>query len=497
MAKDNGGVIGVLNTPTSTSASGVWQLMSEYQARLSGTWPAPFNIGSSSARFNSGSSDYLNRTPSTTTDRQKATLSFWTKYSDDTSGNVGRLFNFGLYPNGTLIYFGDGAYKGKLLIDNYAATVATIGLVTTQLFRDYSAWYHIVVAFDTTQATASNRVKLYVNGTQVTTFDAAVYPSQNENLFFNFSSSTYQIGKNHQPAYFSGYLAETYMIDGQQLTPSSFGQTDSTTGIWIPKAYTGTYGTNGFYLNFSNASSLGTDASGNGNNFTVNNLTSVDQSKDHPTNNWCTLNPLFPLNDNLAFANGNLQATKASGSATGSYYGNFGVNAGKWYWEMKCTATGGADQWIGVGQMRTLAPSGYPGNDTYCIAAGHTNAALRYNGSNVGTYTMATWTAGDIIMMALDMDNSKVYWGKNGTWQNSGSPAAGTGAYTNSTIFDGNFIMPVGSLYQSGGDVSYNFGQPSLSVSGGYSDGNGYGNFTYQPPSGYLALCTNNLASNG
>jgi hypothetical protein len=100
-------------------------------------------------------------------------------------------------------------------------------------------------------------------------------------------------------------------------------------------------------------------------------------------------------------------------------------------------------------------------------------------------------------MMALDMDNSKVYWGKNGTWQNSGNPAAGTGSYTNSTIFDGNFINPVGSLYQSGGDVSYNFGQPSLSVSGGYSDGNGYGNFSYQPPSGFLALCTNNLASNG
>ena len=292
-----------------------------------------------SARFNSGSSDYLNRTPSSTTDRQKATLSFWTKYCDDTSGNVGRLFNFGLYPSGTLIYFGDGAYKGKLLIDNYSSTTQTISLITTQLFRDYSAWYHIVVAFDTTQATASNRVKLYVNGTQVTTFDTATYPSQNENLFFNFSSSTYQRGKNHQPAYFSGYLSEVNFIDGQQLTPSSFGETDTDTGIWKPKAYTGTYGTNGFYLKFANSASLGTDSSGNGNNFTVNNLTSIDQTTDTPTNNFCTMNPL-DVAPNQTFTEGNLAVLWSA--LNKSNRANFAVDTGKWYWEVKVTSVSGA-----------------------------------------------------------------------------------------------------------------------------------------------------------
>ena len=147
--------------------------------------------------------------------------------------------------------------------------------------------------------------------------------------------------------------------------------------------------------------------------------------------------------------------------------------------------------------MRTLTPSGYPGNDTYCVAAGHANSALRYANVNVGSYTMASWTAGDIISIALDMDNSKVYWGKNGTWQNSGDPAAGTGAYTNATIFDGNFIMPVGALYQSNGDVEYNFGSPSFTISSGNADGNGYGNFEYAVPSGFYALNTKNLATYG
>jgi hypothetical protein len=289
-------------------------------------------------------------------------------------------------------------------------------------------------------------------------------------------------------------MSEFINVDGQALTPSSFGASNSS-GVWYPIAYQGTYGTNGFYLKFANSASLGTDSSGNTNTFTVNNLTSVDQSTDTELNNFCTLNPLFPQNDSLAFANGNLQATKASGSATGSYYANFGVSAGKWYWEMKCNAVGGNDQWIGIGQMRTLTPSGYPGNDTYCIAAG-SGGEVRYNNVTVSTYTMASWTAGDIIMVALDMTNSRVYWGKNGTWQNSGNPATGTGAYTNSTIFDGNFIFPVGSLYQSSGDVAYNFGSPIYSANS-YTDGAGYGNFSYAVPSGYYALCTKNLNTYG
>jgi hypothetical protein len=435
-----------------------------------------------SLRFNAGSSDYLNRTPSSTTDRQKATLSFWTKYSDDTSGNVGRLFNFGLYPNGTLIYFGDGAYKGKLLIDSYVSTSATIGLVTTQLFRDYSAWYHIVVAFDTTQATASNRVKLYVNGTQVTTFDASVYPSQNENLFFNYSSSTYQIGKNHQPAYFSGYLAETYMIDGQQLTPSSFGETDFDTGIWKPKAFSGSFGTNGFYLQFKNSASLGTDSSGNGNTFTVNNLTSVDQSTDTPTNNFCTLNNLDG-GTNGTFTEGNLQlATSSAGYSTTR--ASFGVSAGKWYWEAKLSSGTAAD--IGINTSSTDIANtnqflGYPSTGYAYSTSG--NKAT----NNTNTAYGSSYTTNDIIGVAFDADNGTLVFYKNGTTQGT--------AFTGLT---GNTYHPAVSDDSGSSACTWqmNFGSPMYSANS-YTDGAGYGNFSYAVPSGYYALNTKNLATYG
>jgi hypothetical protein len=446
-----------------------------------------YNI-TNSLRFNSGSSDYLNRTPSSAGNRRTWTWSAWFKLHN--SGTDKRFLVAETDANNLV----DFAFSAGIIYLGIYESASWKELVTTAVYRDPSAWYHIVVAVDTTQATSSNRVKLYVNGSQVTSFSTSTYPSQNYQTAIN-NTVNQKIGNYQNNLYYSGYMSEVYLIDGQALDATSFGETDEDTGIWKPKAYTGTYGTNGFYLQFKNSASLGTDSSGNGNTFTVNNLTSVDQSTDTPTNNFCTLNPLFPQNDNLAFANGNLQAVKPSGSATGSYYANFGVTTGKWYWEMKCTATGGSDQWIGIGQMRTLVPSGYAGNDTYCVAAGH-GGEVRYNGTTVSSYTMASWTAGDIIMVALDMTNSRVYWGKNGTWQDSGDPVTGTNPYTNATIFDGNFIHPVGSLYQSSGDVSYNFGSPPYSANS-YTDGAGYGNFSYQPPANYFALCTKNLSLYG
>ncbi len=501
MAKENGGVIGIINTPTSTTASGVWALQDQYEAKRNGNWPLTPFVSPYSARFNSGSSDYLNRTPSSTTDRQKATLSFWTKYCDDTSGNVGRLFNFGLYPSGTLIYFGDGAYKGKLLIDNYSSTTQTISLITTQLFRDYSAWYHIVVAFDTTQATASNRVKLYVNGTQVTTFDTATYPSQNENLFFNFSSSTYQIGKNHQPAYFSGYLSEVNLIDGQQLTPSSFGASNAS-GVWYPIPYTGSYGTNGFNLKFTNASSLGTDSSPNGNNFTVNNLTSVDQSIDSTLNNFCTLNPLDPAGTVVGtMTEGNLQVVNTSNANDFSGRGTVSVSTGKWYWEVKCiSSSGGFDNYtIGIDNVDSKITTGtqYIGYTSTSYAY-YANGGTKINNNSFVSYG-ASFTAGDIIGVALDLTNGFIYFSKNGTFQNSGVPTSGaTGTGNAFSSLSGTYtpaVSDTGSVTTC--TMAMNFGAPPYSVTGGFADGNGYGNFSYAVPSGYYALCTANLNTYG
>ena len=434
-------------------------------------------------------SKYLSRTFGSAGNQKTITISFWIKRSALSSAN--EIISQG---SGSACHITfDSSNQIEMNLRNSVDGGSNVFLITSQLFRDVSAWYHIVLALDTTQATNTNRAKLYVNGTQVTAFSTTTYPSQNGNLFFN-EASAMEIGKAvGGSSYFDGSMASVYFIDGQALTPSSFGETDATTGIWKPKSYSGTYGTNGFFLRFASSGSLGTDSSGNGNNWTVNNTPT--QTLDTPSNVFAVLNPLFPFNDNLTFSNGNLRATKPSGSATGSFYGSFGVTAGKWYWKMKCNAVGGNDQWIGIGQMRTLTPSGYPGNDTYCVAAG-SGGEVRYNGTTVSSYTMASWTSGDTIMIALDMTNSRVYWGKNGTWQDSGDPVAGTNPYTNATIFDGNFIMPVGSLYQSNGDVSYNFGNgyfTTTAISSPYSDGAGLGKFQYQPPTGYYALCTKNI----
>jgi len=246
----------------------------------------PLILGSNSAsgynvanslRFNRGSLDQLTRTLSSTTDRQKSTWSCWMKKCDFTNEQI----FFGYTTAEFVIYTNADSFR----ISNSDGVVF---LYSTALQRDPSAWYHFVVAIDTTQATASNRIRMYVNGTEITSFSSSGYPTQNTNLKMNVSGKTMAIGSDGTSA-FNGYMSEHYWIDGQQLTPSSFGETDTLTGIWKPKAYTGSFGTNGFYQKYANSAALGTDSSGNGNTFTVNNLTSVDQSTDTCTNNFCTL----------------------------------------------------------------------------------------------------------------------------------------------------------------------------------------------------------------
>ena len=496
MAKDNGGVIGVLNTPTSTSASGVWQLMSEYQARLSGTWPAPFNLGSSSARFNSGSSDYLSRTPASAGSRTTWTWSAWVKRSD-ISRSSGAYGMFGCSPSGEDTIRFDSATAGNQ-INYYVYTGGYVGqLNTTALYRDVASWYHIVCVWDTTNATSTDRMRMYINGSRVTAFGTATYPSLNavSNINNNVLTDIGWYRPSTTTGYFDGYMSEVYFIDGQALTASSFGQTDSTTGIWIPKAYTGTYGTNGFYLNFSNSASLGTDASGNGNNFTVNNLTSVDQSKDHPTNNFATLNPLL-YSTLITYTEGNLKFTNTA-TAQRMVASSIAPTTGKWYAECRVTSLGGNYPQIGVLDTSIYTMDTYVG--ALARGYGYASHGQVYNNAAALTTGLATYTTNDIIGVALDLDNNYVYFSKNGTFINSGVPTSGSSGTGGWAITDGYDYSFGSSSLDAGTDpvFDWNFGSPFYTVSGGYSDGNGYGNFTYQPPSGYLALCTNNLASNG
>ena len=240
--------------------------------------------------------------------------------------------------------------------------VAVAAASSTAVFRDPSAWYHVVVAIDTTQATAANRIKLYVNGNQVTAFSTATYPAQNYDTSFNKASTAQEIGRraSNSDLFLDGYMAEVNWIDGQALTPSSFGETDSITGVWKPKAYSGTYGTNGFELNFSDnsastAATIGKDYSGNGNNWTPNNISvtagaTYDSMTDVPTltsataANYCVLNPLATSNGTLN--DGNLTWSPSGNNA--SVWSSFAVNTGKWYFEMTKGTSG--DAFISISQ---------------------------------------------------------------------------------------------------------------------------------------------------
>jgi hypothetical protein len=286
-------------------------------------------------------------------------------------------------------------------------------------------------------------------------------------------------------------MTEVYFIDGQQLTPSSFGETDEDTGIWKPKAYTGTYGTNGFYLQFKNSASLGTDSSGNGNTFTVNNLTSIDQTTDTPTNNFSTMNSVSSFGT-VTFAEGNNQVNVADNTANAT--STFMVSSGKWYWEVKQT--------VGTLAMVGIRPEGMNYNQNSLFNLTGTNQGYYYYGDSgnirpANTAYGNTFGVNDIIGVALDLDNNKLYFSKNGTFQNSGVPtsgATGTGAVSIATSG-----LTWGFSFTSGGNsdtIQCNFGNPPYSANS-YTDGAGYGNFSYAVPSGYYALNTKNLANFG
>ena len=446
-----------------------------------------------SLRFNSGSSDDLNRTFTTPTNNKIFTWSGWVKRSS--LGTMSTIFR--TIANGSNVSTGFRFEETSNIFRFFFFNASDGDLQTTQVFRDVSAWYHLVVAVDTTQATSSNRVKIYSNGSQITSFSTATYPTQNYNPQMN-SAINHFIGKySVVDEYYNGYMSDVFFIDGQQLTPSSFGETDEDTGIWKPKAFSGTYGTNGFYLQFKNSASLGTDSSGNGNNFTVNNLTSIDQTTDTPTNNFATLNSLDNYYLAGTFTEGNLKLATSSTPETWCT-STFALSAGKWYWETKITSGNIYDR-IGIADNVPTSASSRLGNSAYTYAY-RGNDGSKLNNSSASSYG-STWTTGDIIGVALDLDNNKLYFRKNGTWQNSGDPVAGTGQAFTVTATSSNgsgFYFP--AFADDGGSVSstveFNFGNPTY-TSGSYTDGAGYGNFSYAVPSGYYALNTKNLANFG
>ena len=444
-----------------------------------------------SLRFNKADSAKLSFTQGTPTSRRTWTYSTWVKrgnladqqesilsWGDEDFFDV--RFQDGTPDDGLLVYISDGDSKN---------------LATNRLFRDPAAWYHIIVASDTTDGTAGDRTRIYVNGVEETSFASEAQPDQNYDYRGLVSGDPIVIGNRYTGShYFDGYLADTHFIDGQQLAPSSFGETNDN-GVWIPKKYLGTYGTNGFKLEYkqtgtdADASGLGADTSGNTNHLTPTNLAATDVTVDTPTNNFATLNPLNKAS-NVTLSEGNCKAAIAGSGQSRAVTSSIAVSSGKWYWETKyttdvdagfvgvITADGG---WNPSGS--DLANNGSDDN------VGYINGGNKYINGSATSYG-DSWGNGDTISVLLNIDDNEVIFYKDGTAQNSGTAISKT--------FSGFYYAVVQHTSGSGtSNFSMNFGNPPHSISSGNADANGYGNFEFAVPSGYYALCTKNLAEFG
>jgi hypothetical protein len=475
MAKRNGGIIGPSNVPNPFIAKGVWKLRDAFNYIKAGLWPVPLGYQiPNSVRFNHASSDELARTNGTATDGKKCTISFWIKKCRIQGSTTTMRFMQAYSGTGNQFHsqWGNGSTSpGDQWDISPGEQGGTEGArITNAAYRDSSAWYHYLWYWDSVAQLST----LYVNGeSQSSSTNTAVVLNQITSATKSGTSFRIKSSITGQAEF---YLAEFYIIDGQALTPSSFGQTDSATGIWTPKAYTGTYGNNGVYLKFANSAALGTDSSGNGNTFTATNLTSVDQSTDTPTNNFCTFNPLFVQTGNMpTYSEGNLKITGPVAESGVFTIGTIGVSTGKWYYEWKTNQASSTANYAGVT------------NDTLTSSY------------EIGDYQLGGMGTSDVCMIAFDASNGKLWIGKNGTWySNPTTTQAGNPATTATpiTTLTGSLFFFEGRSYSSAYSANFNFGSPFY-TSGGYTDDGGFGNFSYQPPSGYYSLCTRTLAALG
>ena len=446
---------------------------------------------------------YLTRTPGSAGNRKTWTYSAWIKrgkISDTTS--MFSAWSADSIGSHCVIQFDS---NDLLDISTWSVNVLT----TTAKYRDPSAWYHIVMAVDTTQTTASDRVKFYVNGEQVTSFSNSNYPAEDFEFAVNNSVSQ-TIGSNNyssNTSFWNGSMANVEMVDGQQLTPAYFGSTDTASGIWTPQASStiSSYGTNGFKLKMD-TTSPGADTSGNTNTFTVGAGTPT-LTQGSPSNVFCIMNPIVysGTSGQPVFSNGNTTV----GTTTGGWkpaFGSIGVTSGKWYFETKIIGynhcvVGIANE---TGTYNTVT-SGFPPSQPYsygivCYDLGkkETNNSRTVYGSQTNI------TDGQIIGTAIDLDNNKLYWSVNGVFKNSGDPTSGsTGTGSAFSLQAGETYFPMvvgntgGGSNPAGGNLNFGEGFFGTTAAGTEADDNGQGLFAYDVPAGYYALNTKNLEAYG
>jgi hypothetical protein len=477
-----------------------------------------FNVDNS-LRFNSADSAHLDLTdPPGNNYYGQFTFSFWVKRC-----KLGSEQFIVQSSAGNTTSFGGISFNSsdQLVVQLYDSTDnLALSMITTRVFRDISAWYHIMVAFDLSDGTTADRIKIYVNGTRETSFATSTIPGSGfgSAMFINATDPLY-IGRGRNTGgttvYSDFYLAQFLCVtadsgdtDGlnadAELIPTQVGEFDEDSGIWKPieidTAVLGAsldmsdnLGTNGFFLDFTDSSNLGNDVNG-GTDWDENNITATDQSTDTPTNNFATLNPLIPIGG--TFSEGNLQHTRSSAGYR-SAVSSIGVSSGKWYVEIKSPDS----ENIGVGVINGDTSSGlymsgaeqFLGQHSYDVGYYFNGILYVGNSSQSGSWT--SYTSNDIIGIAIDVDNGFVYFSKNGTFVNSGDPtsgATGTGGYNLSGI-GSNGTYFIGCSTGNNSEHYVNFGNPTFTGTD-QSDGNSKGSFEYAPPSGYLSLCTANLS---
>ena len=441
-----------------------------------------------SLKFEPDNSEYLKWTNISTyaTSARKKTFSFsvWFKISEL---GVQRTI-WSTAANGYLLLQADGELKWQ---QSYASSVKV--LQTNRVLRDTSAWYNVIVAVDTTQSTEANRQRIYINGVEETSFSTSTYPSQNDEAD-NVYESCHSLGAyNASSIFWSGYMCDVAFISDAQITPSNVGEFDSDSGIWKPKSYSGGSAPS-YFLEFKDSSDLGSATGLDAD--TLNNITAADQSTDTCTNNFCTLNPLvnFKYTTN-GITEGATEFGDNTGGGVGGAFGTFAVTKGKWYWEVKLTQQNA--HYIGISAVDdgdNVFASTDPQDENSSFIFNISVARIEYVNSGTKSYGSADaftdfHSAGDIIGIALNMDDNQISIYGNGTLQSG---------VANSSIYDAANKMVVPFHGTINDECQYNFGGYSAwTPSSAVNDANGYGTFEYSPPSGYYSLCSKNLAEFG
>ncbi len=441
-------------------------------------------VATQSLRFDDGSSAYLTRTPSSTGNRRTYTISCWVKRSD--LNTTAYIFKANTGTGDALAFRNHSTGTSPFTLYWFFADTAQGSIASTAVFRDVSSWYHVVLAVDTTQSTDTNRLKMYVNGTLLE-LGITNYPQQNYDSTFNTQVAhligAYASGNSH----YDGYMSEFNFVDGTALDPTSFGETKN--GVWIPIKYTGSYGTNGFRLQFNqtgvgtaSTSTIGADTSGNTNHYTSSGIVASDcNMPDSPENNFATFNSIYNLTAG-SLSEGNLKVATGS-SQYGPALSTFAQSSGKWYAEFAFTSTSG-DTRIGGVRVDTALSTTYDMGNSGSFAYRQNDGDKKIDGTE--TSYGATWSASDIIAIALNLDDDEVTFYKNNVSQGTFSITGGE-----------YFIALSDGDSGAGGTYLVNFGQDSSfagnKTAQGNTDGNGKGDFAYAPPSGFLALCTSNL----